>query len=196
VSLRQMNRSRDLFWQLTEPEHLRARAFCRKLTGNRDDGDDLYQDALVVAFTRFESLRETEAFRGWLYRIIVNAFKNRRRRPWYRRFRPLTPEIAETAAGDNPVEGQAAKRKLEIAFRPVSPEDRALVTLFEMEGWSIEAIARMQHKSEGAIKMRLSRARRKMRATLMKHRPRTTGVKPKSKLREDKLCVATKPGQD
>ena len=191
-----MNRSRDLFWQLTEPEHLRARAFCRKLMGNRDDGDDLYHDALVAAFTRFESLREIEAFRGWLYRIIVNAFKNRRRRPWYRRFRPLTPEIAETAAGDNPVEGQAARHKLEIAFRSVTPEDKALITLFELEGWSIEAIARMQNKSQGAVKMRLSRARKKMRAALMKRRSRTAGAKSKSKLREDKLCVATKPGQD
>lgn len=191
-----MDRSRNLFWQLTEPEHLRARAYCRKLMGNRDDGDDLYQDALVAAFTRFESLREIEAYRGWLYRIIVNAFKNRRRRPWYRRFRPLTPEIAESAAGDNPALALAARRKLEIAFRSVTPEDKALITLFEMEGWSIEAIARMQHKSQGAVKMRLSRARKKMRATLEKRQAQTAGAKPKSKLREDKLCVATKPGQD
>ena len=172
------------------------RAFCRKLMSNRDDGDDLYQDALVAAFTRFGSLREIEAFRSWLYRIIVNAFKNRMRQPWYLRFGPLTPEIAEITVGENPAPGLAAKRKLEIAFRSVTPEDKALVTLFELEGWSIEAIARMQQMSEGAIKMRLSRARKKMRAALEKCRPQTTGAKPKSKLREDKLCVATKPGQD
>lgn len=163
---------------------------------NRDDGDDLYQDALVAAFTRFGSLREIEAFRGWLYRIIVNAFKNRMRRPWYRRFSPLTPEIAATTTGENPLPGLAARRKLEIAYRSVTPEDKALITLFELEGWSVEAIARMQDKSEGAVKMRLSRARKKMRAALEKRRPRTTGAKLKSKLREDKLCVATKPGQD
>jgi RNA polymerase sigma-70 factor (ECF subfamily) len=191
-----MDRSRHLFWQLTEPEHLRARAFCRKLMANRDDGDDLYQDALVAALTRFEGLREIEAFRSWLYQIIVNAFKNRMRRPWYRRFRPLTSEMAETMVGNNPVEGQAVRRKLKIAFRAVTPEDKALVTLFELEGWPIEAIARMQHISQGAVKMRLSRARKKMRVALVKHRLRTSGANPKAKLREDKLCVATKPAQD
>jgi RNA polymerase sigma-70 factor (ECF subfamily) len=163
---------------------------------NRDDGDDLYQDALVAAFTRFESLREIKAFRGWLYRIIVNAFKNRMRQPWYRRFRPLTPEMAETVVGDNPAPALAAGRKLEVAFGSVTPEDKALVILFELEGWSTRAIAAMQHKSEGAIKMRLSRARKKMRAALQRCHTQLTGTKPKSKLREDKLCVATKPGQD
>ena len=37
--MRQMIRNRDLFWRLTEPEHLRAGAFCRKLMSNRDAGD-------------------------------------------------------------------------------------------------------------------------------------------------------------
>jgi len=46
-----MAKDRDLFWKLVEPEHLRARAFCRKLTRNREDGDGLSQDALVWALT-------------------------------------------------------------------------------------------------------------------------------------------------
>lgn len=195
VSLRQMIRNRDLFWKLTEPEHLRARAFCRKLMGNRDDGDDLYQDALVSAFTRFETLRDTRAFRAWLYRIVVNGYKNRLRTPWWKRFSPLTKEIAESRTGSNPVESRTAARKLEIAFRAVSLEDRTLITLFEMEGWSIAEIAQMQEKSEGAIKMRLSRARQKMREALVRQLSRA-GDESKSKSSEDEICVAAKPSTD
>ena len=195
VSLRQMIRHRDLFWKLTEPEHLRARAFCRKLAGNRDDGDDLYQDALVSAFTRFDTLRDTQAFRAWLYRIVVNSYKNRLRKPWWKRFSPLTNEIVESRTGANPVENHTAVRKLEIAFRAVSPEDRALITLFEMEGWSISEIARMQERSEGAIKMRLSRCRQKMREALV-GRLSKAGAESKSKSSEDKICVAAKPSTD
>ena len=195
--MKQMNRSRDLFWKLTEPEHLQARAFCRKLMGNRDDGDDLYQDALVTAYTGFESLRDTAVFRSWLYRIMVNSFKNRRRQPWWKRSRSLTVAVAETVVGEDPIESHSARRKLEIAFRAVSPEDRVLVTLFELEGWTVAEIARMRHKSEGAIKMRLSRARRKMREMLVRlHSRSETGQKMKSKPREEELCVATKPGSD
>ncbi len=165
--------------------------------GNRDDGDDLYQDALVTALTRFEDLRDTAAFRSWLYRIVVNSFKNRMRQPWWKRFSPLTEEIAETAIGENPEPGRAARRKLEIAFRGVSPEEKALVTLFELEGWTVREIAKLQRTSEGAIKMRLSRARSKMRAALARFSSRRAAEqKPKSKLSEDEICVAAKPGLD
>jgi RNA polymerase sigma-70 factor (ECF subfamily) len=188
---------RHLFWKLTEPEHLQARAFCRRLMGNREDGDDLYQDALVTAFTRFDSLRDREAFRGWLFRIIVNGFSNRKRSPWYKRFGPLTAKIAESTPGENPVGTGSARRKLEIAFGAVSAEEKAIVTLFELDGWTIAEIALMEEKSEGAIKMKLSRARRKMREALAKHLQKSEATAgSKTKLSEDKICVAAKPSRD
>lgn len=49
--------NRDLFWKLAKPEHLKARGYCRKLMANRDDGDDLYQDALVRALASFGKLK-------------------------------------------------------------------------------------------------------------------------------------------
>lgn len=192
-----MDRHRDLFWELVEPEHFRARAFCRKLTGNRDDGDDLYQDALVCALTGFNGLRRIESFRPWLYRIIVNTFKSRVVQPWWRRIRPLTPEIAETVIGDDPGPRKAARRRLEIAFKAVSPDDRVLVTLFELEGWTTEEIARLTGKSNGSIRVRLTRARDRMRRALIRHlrqsRPETT-VNPL--LSKDKVCVVQKPAED
>jgi len=192
-----MDRNRDLFWQLVEPEHLRAREFCRKLTGNRDDGDDLYQDALVCALTGFGGLRRVESFRPWLYRIIVNTFKNRLAQPWWKRRRPLTQEIADTIVGDDPGPRKAAQRRLEIAFKAVSSDDRALVTLFEIEGWPIEEIARMTGRSSGSIRVRLTRARDKMRRALIRYL-RQSGPESISNpfLSEDKVCVVQKPAED
>ena len=46
-----MTDDRELFWQLLQPEYTRAMMFCRKLTGHRERGDDLFQDALVTALT-------------------------------------------------------------------------------------------------------------------------------------------------
>lgn len=161
-----MDRTQALFWSLVGPEHLRAQAFCRELMSNREDGDDLYQDSLVSALTKFTTLRETKSFKAWLYRIIINGCTSRVRRPWYRRLIPINEEIEQTVAGENPVPMQAARRRLEIAFRAVSSEDRGLVTLFEMQGWSVAELAEMTGKSEGSIKVRLSRARRRMRDAL------------------------------
>ena len=190
-----MNRNRDLFWNFVEPEHLKARAFCRKLMGNREDGDDLYQDCLVRALSKFASLRDMDAFRAWLYRIIVNVYKNRIRRPWWQKVIPLSTEVSETLTGDNPVAVLTARRRLEYAFMALSPEDRALVTLFELEGWSTAETASMTGLSESNVRVRLMRARRKMRDRLVKL---TEQVESKRNVngKEETICVATKPGNE
>jgi RNA polymerase sigma factor (sigma-70 family) len=192
-----MDRNRDLFWKLVEPEHLRARAYCRKLTGDRDNGDDLYQDALVCALTGFDRLRRIEAFRPWLYRIIINNFKNRIKQPWWRRIGPLTPQIESTIVGDNPLPRQAARKRLEIAFRAITPEERALVTLFELEGWAIKEIAELTGQSGVNVRVRLSRARGRMRRALIRYMQRSGSEKLINPLAsKDKVCVVQKPAED
>jgi RNA polymerase sigma-70 factor (ECF subfamily) len=192
-----MSRDRDVFWKLVEPEHLRARAYCRKLMANRDDGDDLYQDSLVSALTRFRNLREVEAFRPWLYQIIINAFKNRCRRSWWRKLLPLTADIEANLEGENPVPVQAARRRLERAFKALMPAERALITLHELHGWGIAELAALTGTSEGNIRVRLSRSRRKMRDVLIRHfRQAGTARLMKPVQSEDKACVAQKPVKD
>ncbi|MBU8933296.1 MAG: RNA polymerase sigma factor [candidate division Zixibacteria bacterium] len=192
-----MDRTRNLFWKLIEPQHQQARAYCRKLMGNREDGDDLFQDALVTAVTNFDSLRDTTAIRPWFYRIVVNTFKNRIRRPWWKRVIHMTAEIEDSLDGFDPTDGYAARRNLQRAFEAVSTEDQALVTLFELEGWTANELAALTGKTEGAIKVRLLRARRKMRETLARFQSRAARiVTVKPALTEDKICVVMKPDAD
>ncbi len=163
----------ELFWKLLEPEHPRAEAFCRKLTQNRDEGDDLYQDALLTAMRKLGSLRDHSAFRPWLYRIIVNAFKNRHRRSWWRRHAPLNPDVASSSVSDDPRDRMAARRWLERAFRALNAEERSLIVLFELEQWSLDELAGLYRSSNGAIKARLFRCRRKMRNELSRYLSQT-----------------------
>ena len=161
--------NRDLFWRYLEAEHPGMEAFCRKLVGNRDDGDDLYQDALLTAMTRLEALENPESFKPWLYRIIVNMYKSRRRREWLRSRLRLAQSPDHSGTVDDNSGQIGARIWLKRAFRAVSAEDRALVTLFEIDGWSVSELARMAGKPEGTIKSRLSRTRKKMRIELKKY---------------------------
>ena len=167
-----MNRRRIQFWRLLEPEHAAAEAFCRRLAGDRDDGDDLYQDALVSALGAFEQLRDQASFRPWLYRIIVNQFRNRMRSSWFRRRQPWTEQIARSQQTADPEPIRAARRRLNAALAKLSATDRALVVLFELEGWTIRELAGMTGRTETAVKTRLARARRKLRQHLMRPVPR------------------------
>jgi RNA polymerase sigma-70 factor (ECF subfamily) len=172
-----VDKDRDLFWTLLEVEHPRAEAFCRRLAGNLADGDDLYQDSLLLAMRKFAGLRDKAAFKPWLYRIIVNSYLGRRRGGWWKRRVELTSEMTETLSGDDPTERYDAGRWIEIAMRPLSHEDRALVTLHELQGWGIAELAGMLGKPDGTIKSRLSRAREKMRQELIRYLPETENKK-------------------
>ena len=162
--------NRDLFWRHLEGEHPKMEAFCRRLAGNRDDGDDLYQDALLAAMKKLDTLTLPESFKPWLYRIIVNMNNTRKRREWWRNRLRLNKEPDQNTIADD--SGHIAARIwLERAFKAVSAEERAMVTLFEIEGWSVAELAGMYGKPEGTIKSRLSRARKKMREELKQYLP-------------------------
>jgi DNA-directed RNA polymerase specialized sigma24 family protein len=80
------------------------------------------------------------------------------------------------------------------AFAAVSPEDRALITLHEIEGWTVTELAELYNKPAGTIKARLSRARAKMRKALTEPRDRSKKSRTVNlKLEEAPVCVVTKP---
>ena len=132
--------TKELFWELLEPEHKRAEGFCRKLCGSRDDGDDLYQEALLAAYQGIESLRDKLAFKSWLYRIIITRHRNMVRQPWWKRRTTLTAKQADTKSFD-PSEQFSSRRWLKRAFEALKTEERALIVLFEIEGWSVAELA-------------------------------------------------------
>jgi RNA polymerase sigma factor (sigma-70 family) len=182
------------FWQLVEKEHRNARAYCSRLTGNSDDGDDLYQDAVINAFRGFVDLRKLDSFRPWFYRIINNAFKGRMRTPWWKRVLSRPEQVEDADWSHDPTNAYDAKRRLEYAMSTLSVDDRILVTLAELEGWKIAELAALNSKTEGFIKMRLSRARTKMREQLGK---RNMGASRQMRPGElEEICCAVEPEKD
>jgi RNA polymerase sigma factor (sigma-70 family) len=192
-----MTSDSEVFWKLLEPEFYRAMMFCRKLTGERDGGDDLFQDALVIALTKFDDLRDRSAFRPWLYRIVVSTFKATVRRPWWKRRIPWSPEAERPLTVRSPVDEHTARRWLNRAFQAVSPEEQTLLTLYEMEDWTVGELAELYGKSESAIKVRLFRARKRMKIALLDFQKKSERQEnPDSERRKAEKCTAPKPGSD
>ena len=167
------NMDKERFWTLLEPVHAKAEAFCRRLAGNRDDGDDLYQESLLTAMRKFGAIREVESFKPWLFRIIINSFKNRKKQPWWRRRVEMAPVVVEAESGNDPRGQLDLARWLERALAALSAEDRAMIVLYEIEGYPVAELASIFGKPEGTIKARLFRARKKMRERIEKCFPKT-----------------------
>ncbi len=164
-----------------EPIHSRAENFSRHLAGNRDDGDDLYHEAILAALAKFGSLRDDSAFKAWFYRIVVNGHKNRRRLPWWRKVIGLGDYETVNHPAHDPSAEYAARRHLETALSALKTNERALIVLYELEGWPVRELANLFGSPDGTIKARLSRARHKMRKALIPLIPQNE----KDKRRED-----------
>lgn len=154
-----------------------AYALALRLTGNAADAEDLAEEALVKA------LRGLPGFRGdcdagvWVYRIVMNCWRNQLRSPrlaFWRRLRGFyraddTQEIdpPDPAPGPELAAEQAAGREaFENALAALEPEDRAILTLREVDGRGYADIAAALSVPVGTVRSRLSRAREKLRALL------------------------------
>lgn len=171
--MRSDNQQQDRFYELLEPELPRLQAFCQKLTGGSEEGEDLLQDALYDAWKNFGRLREATAFKSWLYQIVINRYRTNLRRIKKRAGRtvPLTDNIVD----DKQSRVRTAQYRLNLAMARLSARDRALVTLHELEGWSYSELAAMFGRSTGALRTQLTRCRHRMRETLQLYLEGTDG---------------------
>jgi RNA polymerase sigma-70 factor (ECF subfamily) len=169
--MRSENRQQDRFYELLEPELPRLQAFCRKLAGDPDVGDDLVQDALYDAWKGFRRLRQTAAFKSWLYQIVINRYRTNLRKSKKRTETALP--LIDDVVDEEQSRLRAARERLNIAMACLSAKDRALVTLHELEGWSYSELATMFGSNEGALRTRLTRCRLQMRETMRRYLEKT-----------------------
>jgi RNA polymerase sigma-70 factor, ECF subfamily len=154
--------SRARFRQLLEPVHERVLAFARCLCRSQPDGDDLFQEAALRAFSKLDELRDDAAFRTWFYRIVVNVHRNRTRTAFWRRLLPLTDE-GEWVDESNTKAQLASSDRVRAALAILPAKQREAIVLFEIEGWKVHEIAEVQNLSESAVKSQLARGRARLR---------------------------------
>ena len=128
-----------------------------RLLHNHALSEDVCQDAFLRAHLRIKSLRQPAAFRGWLRKIAVRlAIEELRRRPEDE----LTEFEPDTRPGpESVVETLDALERFRIQLDALPATQRSVVVLRDVEGFSIRETAEHLGISEGAVKMRLSRAR-------------------------------------
>ena len=71
------NEQRKAFAGMLQPHHEYLARFCAHLARTDEDGQDLYQQAILKALVKLGSLREDGRFRQWMCSIIVNEHRSR-----------------------------------------------------------------------------------------------------------------------
>nr|MDQ3575829.1 sigma-70 family RNA polymerase sigma factor [Actinomycetota bacterium] len=142
-----------------------------RLTGNEEDAQDVMQEAYFRAWKGLKRYRGEAAFTTWMYRITANCASSH----LSRRSRDRHDSLSEDhVLADERIEADPEARlgmgeerdRLNVALQSLSPEMRAVVVLRDVYDLPHEAIAAELGISEGAAKVRLHRARRKLRERL------------------------------
>ena len=140
-----------------------------RLTGNRDDAQDLVQDVLVRV-QRGLATYEPGSLRGWLSRITTNAFLDGVRRKKRRPADPLpdNPDLVLPSApsADQSLAASALPDHIQDAVRRLPEDYRAAVVLSDVVGLPYQEIADGLGVPVGTVRSRIHRGRAQLRAEL------------------------------
>lgn len=145
------------FLSALEPLRPRLHRYCRKLTGDLWDAEDLVQETLARAFAHAaQSHQPVERPMAWLARIATNAYVDD-----LRRAKAVPAELPEqqAPAGADPLEVRDA---LTEVSRLLPPQERACILLKDVFDLSLKEIAALLSTSDGAVKAALHRGRARL----------------------------------
>ena len=137
------------------------RRYARALARDAETADDLVQDTLVRAL-RSERLFHGGDIRSWLYTILTNLNRNRRRSLARRPTISQLNEDDEASANGTEAEG----RDIERALSGLVEEQRSALLLVMLEGLTYREVADIQGVPIGTVMSRLARARAHIKASL------------------------------
>jgi RNA polymerase sigma-70 factor (ECF subfamily) len=135
-----------------------------RLTRSVADAEDLAQEVCVRAYPRLDELERLQQPRAWLLKVLYRLFVDSVRRYERRHVGSIDDADPGTLVCNGPTPFDEASRALERrwldrAWQYLDQEQRALLALHEVEGYSLAEIHEVTGLKEGTLKSRLHRAR-------------------------------------
>ena len=150
-----------------------------RFTKNKVDAEDLVQDLVLKLQPKFESLQVIENPKVWMTKVLYHLFIDNCRRNTRSPISLVTNLDSELSnieyldqfpsKESGPVESAESEElisRLDEALKQLSEQDRLMIILFEIEGYSIYELHLVVGMPVGSVKSRLSRARHRLRDLL------------------------------
>ena len=128
---------------------------------NREDAEDVAQDAFAKAYRHFRALRDRERFRSWLvrttWRLAIDRWRSDRRRIAREQRVDRSKQVSTTE--DLAITGERAEQ-LWRAIEALPEKLRVVLVLFAIEGHDVREVSQLLRLPEGTVKSRLFLARK------------------------------------
>jgi RNA polymerase sigma-70 factor, ECF subfamily len=155
------NNINEDFIKLYDPIHTKFYGFCRAISGNIDDAEDLLQDSILNVIEGFQDIRDKSSFKSYLYSVARNLHKMKLRRY---KFKAEFNEDEIKGIFDS-ANDQISLVDFKIIYEKILslPEKISeTLILFYISDLSIEEINKIQGGSLSGVKQRLKRGREKL----------------------------------
>jgi len=162
---------RGRFESCFRAHHARLLAFAMRRVSGREAAEEVVADTFAVAWRRRDRIPESPL--PWLYAIASNVLADqyrstRRRRDLGLR---LAHEARADATGSDPAESLALREAFSAAFAGLEEQEREVLRLVAWDGLDVREAAQVLGCSQGAFRVRLHRARRKLTRRLDAAKP-------------------------
>ena len=129
-------------------------------TRSKYDADDAFQEVFLRYIRKKPEFQSEEHRKAWFIRVTINCCKSILASPWKKRIVPLA-SFADTLIFETKEENE-----LFYQLQKLPPEYRVAIHLFYYENMSIDEICNVLEKKTSAVKMQLSRARKRLKEIL------------------------------
>jgi RNA polymerase sigma-70 factor, ECF subfamily len=148
------------FGAFVQEQHERLFRALYFVTGNREEAEDLSQDAFMKLWERWSSIDQIEDPTAYLFRVALNGFRMRRRRAAIALRRQLT--LGEPRDEFADADMRADVRSLLLSL---SPRQRAAVLLVDLVGYPSEQAAGILHVRPSTVRNLVSQGRTTLRTS-------------------------------
>jgi RNA polymerase sigma-70 factor, ECF subfamily len=167
------NGATDDFAELVRRHQSRVFAILHRYERDAHQVEDLAQEAFVKAWRALGQFDGRAPFAHWLSSITTRVALDHLRKEKRRQNEIGLPELGDDALDwlrshdeKNELDARSAAELLELAMRELSPADRVVITMQELEGRSVKEITAATGASGVAVRVRAMRARSKLKRAL------------------------------
>lgn len=138
--------------------------FHYRFVGNRPEAEDLAQDTFIKAYKKFDTLKEPDKIKSWLFMIarntVIDFFRRNKNKP-FALDSTILENIADTAVNyQERMANMEVSKELERCIDQLVKEDKMIIKLLYYEGFSYQEIAGLLQINQNTLKSRLHRARK------------------------------------
>ena len=168
----------DAFGQLVLAHQNKVFSLCVHMMGNREEAEDMAQEAFLKAWRSLDSFHGESSFATWMHRLTTNLCLDYLRKQTRRQNISVAVSLDDEEAaftepadpGSDPqqeLEKRERQRAVEKALRELPEHQRRALVMREVSGLSYQEIADALELDLGTVKSRIARAREALRKRLL-----------------------------